>query len=184
VSLERLVEEIHRRAEEELNAERSRVEEEERSIAADRDARIAQLNEAARKAGEAEAARLRVQKVATARLAARKLAYEAKERRMNDALRQSRALLQAYTKEPEYKDVLKRMAATATEELGRSVRISGRSEDAALLKAVAGRSFDDTPQPILGGLVAESSNGERRLNLSFDELLRLREDRLRDLLAK
>jgi len=32
-------------------------------------------------------------------------------------------------------------------------------------------------------LIAETPDGSRRLNLSFDELLRLREDRVRELLA-
>ena len=47
----------------------------------------------------------------------------------------------------------------------------------------AGKGFDDTPAPILGGLIAVTSDGSRRLNLSFDELLRLREDQVRTLLA-
>jgi hypothetical protein len=33
------------------------------------------------------------------------------------------------------------------------------------------------------GLLAETLDGDRQLNLSFDELLRLREDRVRELLA-
>ncbi|MGP8076580.1 MAG: hypothetical protein ACLP8Y_07620 [Thermoplasmata archaeon] len=71
----------------------------------------------------------------------------------------------------------------ANDSLGKQLRISGRAEDAALLQKVAGKSFDPTPQSIVGGLVAETPDGSRRLNLSFDELLRLREDRVREILA-
>ena len=184
MTLERLVEEIRRTADEELRVERAKLAEESQRLAADRDARIAEIREDAQRGAASESARLRAQTVAGARLAARKLAYEARERQMGDALLQSRALLQSYTKDPEYREVLKRMYAVATDELGRSVRVAGRSEDAPALRTLAGKGFDDTPLPILGGLVAETADGARRLNLSFDELLRLREDRLRDLLAK
>ena len=75
------------------------------------------------------------------------------------------------------------MLGVATSTLGRQVRVSGRTEDAVVLQKVAGRSFDPEPRPILGGLIAETPDRSRRLNLSFDELLRFREDQIRELLA-
>jgi vacuolar-type H+-ATPase subunit E/Vma4 len=184
MSLERLVEEIRVRAEEELRSEQARLHSEAGRIAADRDRRIAEVQKESKRLTELETHRERAQKIAAARLAARKLAYEARERQMGDALAQSRTLLQGYTKDPEYPQVLKRMFSMATDQLGKTVRIYGRSEDASVLKSVGGKNFDDRKAPILGGLIAETPDGNRRLNLSFDELLRLREDRLRDLLAK
>ncbi|MCI4366656.1 MAG: hypothetical protein L3K08_02770, partial [Thermoplasmata archaeon] len=183
-SLERLVEEIRQRAEEELRAERAKAESEIAKVAVDRDRRIAEIRDESRRMAETESNRERTQRIASARLAARKLSYEAQERQMTDALAQSRGLLRAYTQEPEYPAVLKRMYALATDQLGKGVRVYGRAEDASALKSVAGKNFDDRVAPILGGLIAETSDGDRRLNLSFDELLRLREDRLRDLLSR
>ena len=184
MTLERLVEEIRLKAEEEFRAEQAKVDAERAKIEADRDARVRQIAEEADRGAVNESGRARAQTLAGARLASRKLAYEARERQMGDALDQSRKLLSAYTKDPEYKEVLKRMFAVATDQLGKSIHVSGRADDAAALKAIAGKAFDDQELPILGGLVAETVDGNRRLNLSFDELLRLREDRLRDLLAK
>ncbi|MGI0053009.1 MAG: hypothetical protein ACRECR_01955, partial [Thermoplasmata archaeon] len=83
----------------------------------------------------------------------------------------------------EYAGLLERMYLLAIDRLGKDARISGRAEDAARLKSIAGKGFQPTPRPIRGGLVAESADGARRLTLSFDELLRLREDRVRRLLA-
>ncbi len=183
MTLDRLIDEIRRRAEADLKAEGDRQAAEKRRIAADRDRELQSIQEEARRAGEREAVRERTQRIAAARLAARKLAYEARERRMGDALDQSRDLLKEYTEGSEYPKVLKRMYASAVDVLGKSIRVYGRAEDAAALKSVAGKNFDDREAPILGGLIAETSDGERRLNLSFDELLRLREDRLRELLA-
>ena len=113
----------------------------------------------------------------------RKLLYEARERRLVSAIGETRALLQGTLRSGRYPAVLRRMVAAASDSLGKPLRISGRGEDAVLLAKAAGKSFDPTPQPILGGLVAETPDGSRRLNLSFDELLRLREDRVRELLA-
>jgi vacuolar-type H+-ATPase subunit E/Vma4 len=184
MSLERLVEEIRQRAEVEIRGERARADAEIAKVAADRDQRIAEIQEESRRTAESESNRERTQRIASARLAARKLSYEAQERQMTDALGQSRSLLKAYTQEPEYAQVLKRMYALATDQLGKSAKVYGRAEDAAALKSVAGKNFDDRTVPILGGLIAETGDGNRRLNLSFDELLRLREDRLRDLLSR
>lgn len=109
--------------------------------------------------------------------------YEAREKRLEEGLRETRALLSEYTASPPYPAVLKRMVEVATASLGRQIRISGRSEDAAVLSKAAGKAFDPTPQSIVGGLIAETTDKSRRLNLSFDELLRLREDEVREILA-
>jgi vacuolar-type H+-ATPase subunit E/Vma4 len=114
---------------------------------------------------------------------ARKLEYEAREKAMASSLASVRELLGDLTRSEEYGAVLARMYALAVNQLGKDVRISGRSEDSTILKSLAGRGFNPAPQPILGGLVAETADGERRLTLSFDELLRLRDDRVRKLLS-
>jgi len=183
MSLESLVEEIRQHAEAELRATIEQQKAEGIRIVADRDRRIAELRAAAQRATEAEAARERAQRIAAAKLQARKLLYEAREQRLEQGLRETRQLLADYTASPGYPAVLKRMVEVATATLGRQLRISGRAEDAALLAKAAGKAFDAAPQPILGGLIAETTDKSRRLNLSFDELLRLREDEVRELLA-
>jgi vacuolar-type H+-ATPase subunit E/Vma4 len=167
MTLERLVEEIRLRAERELEEERQRAATEEATIAKDRDRRVALLTEEGHRTAEAEAGRERAQKVASAKLQSRKLVYETRERKTAEMLGEVRQMLTDYTASPEYPAVLKRMFAVATDQLGKQLRVTGRAADAAVLKTVAGKGFDDT----------------RRLNLSFDELLRLREDQVRSLLA-
>ena len=183
MTLESLVEEIRRLGEAELVAtERARSAEEAR-VAAERDRRVNEVRTEASRATEAEVARERAQRVAAAKLQSRKLLYEAREKRLEAAIAETRTLLRDYTSSPDYPAVLRRMFAAATEALGKQLRVSGRAEDAGALAKVAGRSFDPTPRAILGGLIAETTDGNRRLNLSFDELLRLREDKVRELLA-
>jgi vacuolar-type H+-ATPase subunit E/Vma4 len=183
MSLESLIEEIRARAEVELKATQDARQAAATKIAADRDRAIAEIAATSARTTEAEVARERAQRIAAAKLKARKMLYEARERRLEGALRDTRALLAEYTDRPEYPAVLKRMVQVANDELGRTIRVSGRAEDAARLRTAAGKSFDPTPQPILGGVIAETADGSRRLNLSFDELLRLREDKVREILA-
>jgi vacuolar-type H+-ATPase subunit E/Vma4 len=183
MSLESLVDEIRRRGEAEL-AEITKTRDAERAKAlAERAQRVEQVRSESARVTEAEVARETAQRLAAAKLQARKLLYEAREKRLASAVAETRKLLEEYTRSTQYPAVLKRMATAATDALGKQIRISGRSEDSYVLAKVAGKNFDSTPQPIVGGLVAETSDGSRRLNLAFDELLRLREDEIRELLA-
>jgi len=183
MSLETLVEEIRRRGEADLASVTASRTAESAKIVADRDRQIADLRAESARQTEADIAHERAQRLAAAKLQSRKLLYEAREKRLVEGIRETRDLLEEYTRSSQYPTVLKRMMGAATDTLGKQVRILGRGEDASLLAKVAGKSFDPTPQPILGGLIAETADGSRRLNLSFDELLRLREDRVRELLA-
>ncbi|MGB6500431.1 MAG: V-type ATP synthase subunit E family protein [Thermoplasmata archaeon] len=183
MGLETLVAEIRSRGEAELKAVEEARDAESAKIAADRDEKIRTVRAESQKAAELETARERAQRIAGAKLKSRKLLYEAREARLRSALDTTRTLLADYTRSDNYPAVLKRMLEAATETLGKSVRVRGRGEDAAKLQKVAGKAFDPSPLPILGGLVAETTDGTRRLNLSFDELLRLREDRVREILA-
>jgi vacuolar-type H+-ATPase subunit E/Vma4 len=183
MSLESLVDEIRRRGEADLTAITSGRDADAAKIVAETNRRLEEVHSGSARATDAEVAHERAQRLAAAKLRARKLLYEAREKRLESALGETRTLLADYTRSAQYPAVLKRMVTAATDALGKPIRISGRSEDAALLAKAAGKSFDPTPQSILGGLVAETPDGSRRLNLSFDELLRLREDRVRELLA-
>jgi vacuolar-type H+-ATPase subunit E/Vma4 len=184
MALERLVDEIRQRAAQELQAEAARLAAGEKSISEETDRRIAEVQADANRRAETEAAREVAQKVAGAKLQARKLVYAASERKSGEQLSALREQLAEFTHSSEYPQILKRMYAQTVNQLGKQVRISGRGEDAAVLKGLAGKGFDDTEQPILGGFIAETTDGTRRLNLSFDELLRLREDKVRGLFSE
>lgn len=183
MSLESLVAEIRSRGEAELRTIETARAAEVARIGTDRDAQIATLRAESVRLGEMEAARERAQRIAAAKLKARKLLYEAREGRLGKGIGQTRDLLREYTDSDDYPATLKRLSDAATNRLGKQIRVMGRAEDASKLSKVAGKSFDATEQPILGGLIAETTDGSRRLNLSFDELLRLHEDRVRELLS-
>lgn len=183
MSLDKLVDEIRARVDAEIAQERARTDAEAQRVASERDREVDGIRQEGARRTEREIEQERAQKLASARLQARKLVYEAREREMERSLADTRRLLEQFTRTKEYAQVLRHMHHAATAELGTSIRISGRKEDQALLESVGGKSYAKTPLPILGGLVAETSNGARRLDLSFDELMRLREDKVRAVLV-
>jgi vacuolar-type H+-ATPase subunit E/Vma4 len=182
MSLERLVAEIENRTQQAIAAEQARFEKAQAEILADRARRVAVVRSEVLGRATQEAARERTRRIAGARLEAKTLGYEFQEARTQKLLEAVKAQLVQYTATPDYPKLLKRMYSTATNRLGRDLKIRGRAEDARLLRSVAGAAYDDRPLPITGGFVAETSDGTRRLNLTFDELLRLREDELRSIL--
>ncbi len=182
MSLERLVAEIESRAQQQIASEQTRFEKEQAEILADRARRIDAIRSETLRRATREAARERIRRIAGARLEAKKLGYEFQETRTQELLETVKAQLATYTASPEYPKLLKRMYAAATGRLGKDLKVRGRTEDAKLLRSIAGTGYDDTPVPVTGGFVAETSDGSRRLNLTFDELLLLREDELRSIL--
>jgi vacuolar-type H+-ATPase subunit E/Vma4 len=182
MSLERLVAEIESRAQQQIAAEQARFEKVQAEIVADRTHRIEAIRSESLRQATQEAARERVRRVAGARLEAKKLGYEFQEARTQELLGAVKRQLGEYAKGPEYAKLLKRMYVAATSRLGKDIKIRGRPEDAKVLRTIAGTGYDDEPLPVTGGFVAETADGARRLNLTFDELLRLREDEIRSLL--
>jgi len=182
MSLERLVAEIESRAQQEIAGEQARFEKERAGILADRARRIEVIRSEALRRATREAARERVRRIAGARLEAKKLGYEFQEARTRELLDTVKAQLATYAESSDYPKLLKRMYASATSRLGKDLKVRGRADDAKLLRSIAGAGYDDAPLPVTGGFVAQTSDGSRRLNLTFDELLRLREDELRSLL--
>ncbi len=183
MSLDRLVEEIRQRGASDLAKIQADAEAERARLVADRDRRLAEIREQSERMTAADIARERAQRIAAAHLLARKATYEARERRLQQSLGEVRELLRSSAADPTYPKLLERMVARVHRALGNDARIRGRAEDAPTLSRIAGSRFDPTPEPILGGIVGISADGRRRLTLSFDELLRLREDRVRELLA-
>ncbi|MGC2289379.1 MAG: V-type ATP synthase subunit E family protein [Thermoplasmata archaeon] len=182
MSLERLVAEIESRAQQQVASEQARFEKEQAEILTDRARRIEAIRSEALRRATQEAARERTRRIAGARLEAKKRGYEFQETRTKELLDSVKTQLAEYARSPEYAKLLKRMYSAAVGRLGKDLKVQGRAEDARILRSIAGAGYDDTPLPVTGGFVAETSDGTRRLNLTFDELLRLREDALRSLL--
>ena len=83
-----------------------------------------------------------------------------------------------YAESPAYSELLTRMARYASKRLGGKITVTCRKEDEATLKA-AGAKIGSTSLNSIGGFKADSEDGTLELDLTFEELLRSREDEVR-----
>ncbi len=177
MSLDRLVEEVRRLAAQEVEGERARFEDTTRHLLEDRASALKSIQESAATSTAQEAARIRSSGLARARVESRQLVFEARQRAAERAIADARKRLGEFAGSSEYPALLKELYAHAVGLLGKPLKLSGRSEDVSALRSLAGKGATAPEEiPILGGLVAATPDGRRRLDLSFDELLRRRED--------
>ena len=185
MTLQGLVKEIEARSAKEVRELEAKLDAERKAIEEQTREETARLRTEADKRSQLDAVRERSRLLAAAKLQAKKVLFEARERRAAAALEALRARLGAYTQGPEYAPLLGSMVSIGASVLGGDVKVLARSEDVPLLPSKL-RSLVDTQHPIrvMGGLIVEKKDGSRALNFTFEELLRLREDRVREILAR
>ncbi len=185
MSLEDLVREVRDRTERELQAILTRSEQERAEISRQAEQEISHINELeeTESAHEVEVESNRTR--AEARLQARKVLDEAKERRIQEGRLLLNQRLKAFTSTPEYFQMLQRMADAAIAVLGEDTRLVVRKEDAQQLPPYLSiRMLKGRNLTAMGGLVAETSDGKRRISMTFEDLLRWKEDRITEILAR
>ncbi|MDE1820528.1 MAG: V-type ATP synthase subunit E [Euryarchaeota archaeon] len=185
MTLDSLVKEIETRSAKEVRELEAKLEGERRAIEETARTESERMRAESEKKAQIEAAREKARLVASAKLQAKKVLFEAREKRTAAALEEVRLRLGAYAKGPEYGPLLSGMVSAGSTALGGDVRILARPEDVSLLPAKM-RALVDTARPLrgMGGLVVEKKDGSRSLNFTFEELLRLREDRVREILSR
>ena len=90
--------------------------------------------------------------------------------------------IETYAKGPQYKKTLETMIGSAKKKLGENIVVHCRDEDKSTLKDMGiavGQSIKT-----LGGIVAENKEGTKELDLTFEELLRTREDQIKSFLSE
>jgi V/A-type H+/Na+-transporting ATPase subunit E len=185
MTLQALVKEIEARSAKEVRDQDSKLEIERKAIEDQAREEAARIRSEADRRSQLEATRERARLVAAAKLQAKRMLFEAREKRTSAALDEVRQRLAAYAKTPEYAPLLANMVAAGTAALGGDVKVLARPEDEPLLPAkLRALVDDDHPLKGSGGLIVQKKDGSRSLNFTFEELLRLREDRVREILAR
>jgi len=113
-----------------------------------------------------------------AKLQSKKLIFDATEKLLENNIAGLRDALAEYASSPAYAELLARMAKYASMRLGGKIVVTCRKQDEAALKA-AGARVTATNLNSIGGFKADSENGSLELDLTFEELLRSREDEVR-----
>lgn len=130
-------------------------------------------DEAANKS-QAEANRI----IGAAKLEAKRIIFDATEQMLERNLRRLEELLKSYASSDSYKELVLKMANYATKRLGKNALISCRSEDKQLL-AKKGFRLMDNELNCIGGIKAYDSDMSVELDLTFEELLRMKEEQIR-----
>jgi V/A-type H+/Na+-transporting ATPase subunit E len=177
MSLETFIEEIKSRKGRELEALAVRLAEEKTALQFNKDNTIKTMHEyfsnEARLKSDREAARI----VEAARLQARKILFDAININLDSAFEVIKEQLRSYTNSDVYKGALNKVIATAKKDLGPNIKVRCREQDRAPLSDL-GVTVIKTIQTI-GGVIAESENGTKELDLTFEELLRIHEDEVK-----
>ncbi|MDP8907192.1 MAG: hypothetical protein M3M88_06700 [Thermoproteota archaeon] len=181
-NLDTLILEIEKRKENEINHLETALAKAKKEIEQARETKIKEiqdhyLNEAKTKSNR-EAARI----VESAKLKAKKILFEAINANMDTTLKTIKNEMKTFAQKPEYKETLQRMVSYAKNTLGPNIVIHCREGDRSVLGAMnvpLGSSIDAS-----GGIIAEDNEGKKELDLTFEELLRTSEDKVKSFLLE
>lgn len=113
-----------------------------------------------------------------AKLQAKKTLFDATESLLENNISFLRQELAGFTESQEYRQLLPKMASYASEKLGGKISVVCRKQDEAVLKA-AGAKVAAADLAAIGGFRAENADGTLELDLTFEEVIRSREDDIR-----
>lgn len=113
-----------------------------------------------------------------AKLQAKKTLFDATEKLLENNIALLEQELAEYASSPGYRDLLSEMAKYAAKRLGGKISVVCREQDEAVLKAT-GAKIVSTGLNAIGGFKAENADRTLELDLTFEEILRGREDEVR-----
>ena len=128
------------------------------------------------KAAAHEEAEARSTEVSAARLKAKQVLSEARDRLVEQALFELKQELESFAKTKEYKNVFQKLAKQAVFAIGKDHELWVAKRDLPLAKSLG---YDAKPFGIIGGAIASSRDGLVRVNNSFEALLEEKNDLLR-----
>jgi vacuolar-type H+-ATPase subunit E/Vma4 len=141
----------------------------------------AYIQESSKKEAAAAAQREKIRISGAAKLQSKKLMFGATEKMLEANVAALRQVLAEHANSKEYPDLLASMVAYANKRLGGSISVVCRPADAAAMKK-QGVKVTSSDLDSMGGFKATSRDGTLELDLTFEELLRGREEDARAML--
>lgn len=133
------------------------------------------ISESSRKEADSLAQRERIRISGAAKLQSKKTLFDATEQMLENNIAALKQSLADIAGSKEYQGLLSKMAAYASKRLGGNISVACRTSDAAALKKL-GVKVTSSNLETVGGFKATSTDGTLELDLTFEELLRNRED--------
>jgi V/A-type H+-transporting ATPase subunit E len=134
--------------------------------------------ENAKRQAQDQAQREKIRIGGAAKLQSKKLIFDATEKMLESNLTALRRLLSEWGNSREYQELLPKMAEYASRRLGGQISVICRQGDAPSLKK-AGVEIASSDLNSIGGFKAEKKDGTLELDLTFEEILRSREEDIR-----
>jgi vacuolar-type H+-ATPase subunit E/Vma4 len=169
------VEERRRKALDQLNAEYTAKKTE---LAERNTEELSSISDSTKRETESLVERERTRISGAAKLQAKKEVFDATETMLENNILALKQALAEYASSKDYPSTLSKMANYAKKRLGEGVGLVCRSSDAAVLKK-AGAKIISSDLNCIGGFKAESQDGNLELDLTFEEILRGRDEEAR-----
>lgn len=147
----------------------------------DRNTRVQELQERYTREAHIKSEREYTRLVEAGRLQAKRIIFEAMDANLDSALGVIGQELKNYTKNAQYKKTLEEMVNVARKRLGQDAQVHCREEDRQILKDLH-VTVSNKPIQTLGGIIVENKEGTMELDLTFEELLRTRDEEVRVIL--
>ncbi|MHB8567953.1 MAG: V-type ATP synthase subunit E [Nitrososphaerales archaeon] len=139
------------------------------------------ITESARKQSSELSQREKIRIEGASKLQSKKMIFDATEKMLENNIASLKQSLAAYTGTKEYTELLPKMAMYSAKRLGGEIAVKCREKDAPLLKK-AGYEILASNLNTMGGLKAERKDGTLELDLTFEEILRSRDEEVRGLI--
>jgi V/A-type H+-transporting ATPase subunit E len=142
------------------------------------DEQLAYIKESANREAAALSQKETTRVEGASKLQAKKMVFDATEKLLEGNISALKEALAELAESPAYPELLARMARYASRRLGGKIVVNCRKADEAALKA-AGARIGSANLNATGGFKADSEDGTLELDLTFEEILRSREDEVR-----
>jgi V/A-type H+/Na+-transporting ATPase subunit E len=182
MSIETFLLEIENRKNREIESLQKDLAEKKSKLQAEMNAAIKEIQERLANEAKIKSEREHARIIEAAKLQAKKIVFDVIKTKMQSAVDVIRQEIEAYAKSPQYKKALEKMVNSSKKQLGQNIVVHCRDEDKSTLRdmdVTIGKSIKT-----LGGIVAENKEGTKELDLTFEELLRTREDQINSFLAE
>jgi V/A-type H+-transporting ATPase subunit E len=181
--LDIFIQEIENRKEKEIRLLENTLAEKKTEIAQKKETTIKKLREQyeieAKTKSQKEFARI----VEASKLNAKKILFETIHTNMDSTFGVIEHEMEGYAQKSEYKNLVKKMINYAKSILGNEIIVHCRAKDTLIIKEM-NISVGTTLNNTLGGILAENKEGTRELDLTFEELLRTKEDDIKSFLVE
>jgi vacuolar-type H+-ATPase subunit E/Vma4 len=134
-----------------------------------------------KKEAAALAQKERIKIVGAAKLQSKKMVFDATEKMLEANITALKQVLADQSGAKDYPDLLSKMVSYASQRLGGSISVRCRPSDAAILKKLGVKEISSNLEGA-GGFKATSADGTLELDLTFEDLLRDRQEEIRALI--